>query len=233
MLVIYGSRLYGRVDDVPGLFYVATRFGHVFWVPLIPLGSHVVLQELEDGWRGVPIGLSGRSVLAGYLRGLLLGGGLISLLLGTIFSFGAGGAETEWLAHRLLAIAPVGIVFGLISLVLWRHPSEQRFLELCERIGLDPHQPMPLDGPPAEPAAPVGVPTASGRLSAPPRPAQTAVCSPPAGNSPYHTVSTGRWQASGAQPNVPPQQPHPAQPGGPEAAADPGHADQWTAPPAT
>src|SRR5437762_2645960 len=45
MLLVWGSKLYGRVDDVPGMFYVATRFGHLWYLPLIPMGSFVVLER--------------------------------------------------------------------------------------------------------------------------------------------------------------------------------------------
>jgi hypothetical protein len=39
MIIVWGSRLYGKVDAVPGLFHVATRFGHIWYLPLIPMGS--------------------------------------------------------------------------------------------------------------------------------------------------------------------------------------------------
>ncbi len=49
MFVVYGTRLYGRVDMIPGLCYVATRFFHIFWIPIIPLGSQIVVEEDHDG----------------------------------------------------------------------------------------------------------------------------------------------------------------------------------------
>jgi len=39
MVIVWGSRLYGKVDVVPGFFHVATRFGHVYYLPLIPTQS--------------------------------------------------------------------------------------------------------------------------------------------------------------------------------------------------
>jgi len=63
MIIIYGSSLLGQVDELEGLFCVKTKFAHIFWLPLIPLGSHIVLEETDAGWRGVPFGLCLRSVL--------------------------------------------------------------------------------------------------------------------------------------------------------------------------
>ncbi len=45
-MVIYGRRLYGRRLEHRGS-YVATWFFHLWFVPLIPLGSVMVLRELD------------------------------------------------------------------------------------------------------------------------------------------------------------------------------------------
>jgi hypothetical protein len=39
--------LYGKVDQVPGLFFVATRFFDVQFIPLVPLESFLVFEEVE------------------------------------------------------------------------------------------------------------------------------------------------------------------------------------------
>ena len=41
MVYVFGSRLYGKVDNVKGLFHVATKFGHFDYFPLFPMGSWV------------------------------------------------------------------------------------------------------------------------------------------------------------------------------------------------
>src|SRR5262245_39781827 len=68
MVIIWGSRLYGRVDDVKGLFYVATKCGHLRYIPLLPMESYLVLETSLTGWRGVPIPMSGKSVLMAWAR---------------------------------------------------------------------------------------------------------------------------------------------------------------------
>jgi hypothetical protein len=51
VIIIWGSRLYGKTDEVPGLVQVATRFGHFDYLPLIPMGSHLIFEETGDGRR--------------------------------------------------------------------------------------------------------------------------------------------------------------------------------------
>jgi len=159
MLIIYGTRLYGRVDAVPGLFFVATRFFHIFWIPLVPLGSHVVLEETDDGFRGVPCGLNGRSVLAAYVRGLGIGGGIAAVLLGVFayFRSASGGAGAS--PGGLFGFGAAAVVVGLLACGLWREPSQERFEEVCARLQIDARQlyateeqtPEPAGTPPARP----------------------------------------------------------------------------------
>jgi hypothetical protein len=68
MIIIWGSKFYGKTDEVPGLFHVATQFGHLWYIPLFPMGSHLVLEERDSLWRGIGIPLSLKSVLLGWGR---------------------------------------------------------------------------------------------------------------------------------------------------------------------
>ncbi len=63
--VRYGTRLSGKVDSFAGS-YIATRFFHIYYIPLIPMSSWLVLK---DG-SGVSVPLNLRSVMAGWLRGV-------------------------------------------------------------------------------------------------------------------------------------------------------------------
>jgi hypothetical protein len=47
MIVVFGSTLYGKVESVPGVCHVATRFLHFFFVPLFPTGSWLVVDKRE------------------------------------------------------------------------------------------------------------------------------------------------------------------------------------------
>ena len=62
MIIVWGSGLYGDVDAVPGIGRVKTNFGHLYYIPLIPTGSHFIFEESSNGWQGVPIRLSVKSI---------------------------------------------------------------------------------------------------------------------------------------------------------------------------
>lgn len=47
MVVVFGSTLYGKVESVPGVCHVATRFLHFCFVPLFPTGSWLVVDDRE------------------------------------------------------------------------------------------------------------------------------------------------------------------------------------------
>ncbi|HVK76909.1 MAG TPA: hypothetical protein VM734_26465 [Kofleriaceae bacterium] len=67
MIIIWGTRHYGRVDSVEGGF-AATKFAHVWFLPLVPMGSMWVTADTGEGLYGHEIPLAGKSVAAGYLR---------------------------------------------------------------------------------------------------------------------------------------------------------------------
>lgn len=68
MLIIYGTRMYGRVDECGGS-YLATCFVHLWYLPVIPTGSHLVVGTHADGSsQSIPVPLSWRSVMAAYMR---------------------------------------------------------------------------------------------------------------------------------------------------------------------
>ena len=84
--MVYGSRLFGKVDVVPGMFWVATKCGHLNFFPLFPMQTYIVVSQQGTTWNGLPVGLSGKSFLVAWLRaccwlGMIIGGimGLISL----------------------------------------------------------------------------------------------------------------------------------------------------------
>ena len=43
-MIIYGTRLFGRCDEIEGVGHVATQFCHVYFCPLCPLGSFFVFN---------------------------------------------------------------------------------------------------------------------------------------------------------------------------------------------
>jgi hypothetical protein len=82
-MIIYGNRLFGKVDQVPGLGHVATRFFHIDFIPLIPYEGWLVTTASGKSWRGVKIPMSFKSLLIAWGRtaGVVIGvGGLIAAL---------------------------------------------------------------------------------------------------------------------------------------------------------
>jgi hypothetical protein len=67
MIVVYGTRLFGRVHRCAETA-IATRFFHVWYVPLLPLSSHLILGEEEQTFSGFDIGFDPLSILAAYAR---------------------------------------------------------------------------------------------------------------------------------------------------------------------
>ncbi len=103
MLIVYGHRMYGRIEEI-GSSFIGTQFVHVWFLPLVPTGSSLVLSTNPDGsFRGIPIGMSGRSVLAGYTR---IWGPIA--LLGALALFAVNLSEASDLAEGIATV----IVFG-------------------------------------------------------------------------------------------------------------------------
>jgi hypothetical protein len=67
MIVIYGTRHYGKVDSHEGQHQL-TKFFHVYYVPLIPISTMWVTRTTENGFAGHDVKMSLRSVVAGYAR---------------------------------------------------------------------------------------------------------------------------------------------------------------------
>lgn len=140
MIIVWGSGLYGKVDEIPGgLFHVATKFGHIYYLPLIPTGSHIILSKEGDQFRGVEIGLSGKSILMAWLRaGMILAGvGLtiagIVMMNDTPRSSGSTGGMGTLVAGVLCLAALIATYF----LKPFRYASYKRAHELAEKLGMN------------------------------------------------------------------------------------------------
>ena len=128
MVAIFGCRLLGATDAVPSVFYVATRFFHIDFLPLFPLESYIVLKQ--GGAKKIP--LSCKSIAVAWLRAIGWAGVLASFIWLTIayddknrFSFPALGC---FLAAVLIA-----------SLFTWHgctnNATYERASELSSKLG--------------------------------------------------------------------------------------------------
>jgi hypothetical protein len=133
MFLIAGTRACGKVDEVPGLFHVTTRFVHLYYVPLIPVGSFL-LQPADErhGRPGEPLGLNAKSIAFAYLR------------TGLAFATAVCG---------FAAVAQLGLDWGNVAAAglaaagcaaAWRYsywlsrPGVRRALRWADRLGLEP-----------------------------------------------------------------------------------------------
>jgi hypothetical protein len=103
VVIIYGQRPYGEVDEQAGQ-YAVTRFVHIYYLPIVPQGS---LWVTAPG-RGIPTPLNLKSVVAAYLRtwGLLAGailaitGFSVSILLSVLGVLVFAAAAGSWKLWR-------------------------------------------------------------------------------------------------------------------------------------
>ena len=105
MVIIYGHRAYGRVEEHGGE-YALTTFVHVYYVPLVPTGSMWVTRE-GRARDAVRIGMHGKSVAAAYLRtwGLAIAAACVLIAPGVLTGLVAAGlaalSATSWSWRRL------------------------------------------------------------------------------------------------------------------------------------
>ena len=131
MLLIYGSRLFGSVDRLSNGRFVATRFAHVWYIPLIPMGSWLVTSSDGSGWHGSRIPLSVRSVLMAYTRVMLSVIAIVAAVcaMGKLDdSFNHEAHVTALIAWLCVAAMAIGTNF------VWRRASESRAAQLAATI---------------------------------------------------------------------------------------------------
>jgi hypothetical protein len=130
MIVFFGSRNYGKVDHVPGLFYVVTGFFYIQFIPLFPTGSILVLDDGKE--RGFKLGMSGKSIFFAYLRAALIIGGPAAILFGVLELM-----KNPPVSIGLIIVGVVATVFFFLSYKLAK-PSPQRALRLANQAGIPP-----------------------------------------------------------------------------------------------
>ena len=101
VIVIFGHRTYGAVDEQGGE-YAVTKFAHVYYLPIFPTGS-VWMTGPETG---IPTPLNFKSIAAGYLRTWGLGLGVLCFVLG--------------LTGLNVLLALLGLISASVSISTWK-----------------------------------------------------------------------------------------------------------------
>lgn len=73
-MMFFGMHLYGVVSQIPGMLHVATRFFHVNYFPILPVGSVLVVNASLNGGEELVInfGWSAKSLAFAWLRFFLM-----------------------------------------------------------------------------------------------------------------------------------------------------------------
>lgn len=110
MVIVYGTRFYGKVKAC-GSSFLGTQFVHLYYVPLIPIGTHLILEENgSGGFKGIKTSFSVKSMLAAYLRvwGPIACIAAVCIGLGALDDFSDDG----------MAMAVVGMFTGVVVLAM-------------------------------------------------------------------------------------------------------------------
>lgn len=107
MIIVYGTRFYGRVKE-SGRSFLATRFLHIWYLPLIPMGTQLVLEDNGGSYKGMAAPFSFKSMLAAYLRVW----GPVAIIFAIVSCVSTLGDYTS------LETVVLGAFLGLVTLVL-------------------------------------------------------------------------------------------------------------------
>jgi len=118
----FGTALYGRLKRNDGTT-IATRFFHISYLPLVPLGSFRVTHEDGQSFRGQPAGFQPLSVASGYFKvwGFLAALGLTAL--GVTY---ADRSEIPWSEFLLVPGLAIVLMAAVIASWLWLGTGKPR-----------------------------------------------------------------------------------------------------------
>jgi hypothetical protein len=142
MFVHFGELHYGKVDVVPDLCHVATRFFHLNFVPLVPLGSEIVVTGTSEGGgvQRLKTAWSLKSILMAWVRAglyLALTAGVIGGVIVTAEYFEKRRGSSATMLLLVWGIA-AGSMLALWLTYKFSRASYDRAVQLGAELGLDP-----------------------------------------------------------------------------------------------
>jgi len=137
MVIIWGTTHAGKVDEVPGMFHVVTQFGHLYYIPLIPTGSYIVLEKNSDGgFRGVSIPISFKSWLVAWLRAACVVATIGLTIATAVMLADVQQHPFNWLAPAILDVGAITLLVLSYKLKFIKQASYERAIDLARRVGL-------------------------------------------------------------------------------------------------
>ena len=142
MTILVGFRLCGKTDEVPGLGFVATRFVHCNFFPLIPTFESFFVTSGEGildqrSFQGTPVPLSYKSLLLAYWRGVAWPLALCSLFLSGIGVALLVDARIDELLRMAGSVCLLsGLALALSYSGPMRRASWERARSLASQIGV-------------------------------------------------------------------------------------------------
>lgn len=144
MFIVFGHRFFGRVDEVPGFFHVATKFFHLWYIPLVPVKSVVIIGRDKKSVAGVAAPLSMKSIFMAWLQAALVGLCIVAAIAGLSVAIlqPSGARHVDW--SRVaggVAIALIGAVPAVLAWWVQRirglgRASYERAVRIAEKIGM-------------------------------------------------------------------------------------------------
>jgi len=138
MIIVWGTTHAGKVDEVPGgMFHVVTRFGHLYYVPLIPTGTYLVLEKMADGgFHGTQIPFSFKSLLTGWLRAFSIVALIVAGIVLAITVADNKSMPLAWIAPLAVTMLAATTLVLTYKLKFFTQASYERAKELAQHVGL-------------------------------------------------------------------------------------------------
>lgn len=137
-MLYLGTSPFGRVDEVPNQFYVATAFFHIYGFPLIPIRSYLVDWKAVPDSFGRPIPFSGKSILIAWFRALMIAVPIFAAITAVaLYGDRSVGARSWRYGTASAAILALFLLVFAYAPAL-RRASPERARELASMLGLTP-----------------------------------------------------------------------------------------------
>jgi len=143
MYIVWGTRMMGKVDAVPGVGHVATKFFYLQYLPLIPVESYLIYREVGEQIHGIRIPFSPKSIFVAWLRtGLVVAA--IALLITGIITISERHTTEGVLCFVGVGILAAGFIYSYYFGPICR-AGYNRAMHLAQLANLGPEQFLALE----------------------------------------------------------------------------------------